>query len=218
MSKGNIAVVDDDQGVLDSVVSLLTLDGYAVTGFSTAGAFLLAAPDLSLDCLVTDLCMPLIDGLSLIVRMQGLGLGAVPIVVVSGNVNVPIAVTAMQLGAMMVLEKPFPPAQLLDVVAKLIDRAKASVIPETAASSPEDAAIRRCYETLSPRENVVLSHLLLGSSSKVTAIALKISPRTVDIFRANILRKMKAPNLAAVAMQVSKAGLHLPSPLSGADR
>lgn len=211
MSKGNVAVVDDDQGVLDSIVSLLTLAGYDVTGFSTAGALLLAAPDLSLDCLITDIMMPLIDGLSLIVRMRGLGLGAVPIVVVSGNVDVPTAVTAMQLGAMMVLEKPFLPAQLLDVVAKLIDRAKLSVIPENAALGPEAAAIRERYETLSPRENVVLSHLLRGSSSKVTAIALKISPRTVDIFRANILRKMKAPNLAAVAMQVSKAGVHLPN-------
>ena len=209
MSKGAVVVVDDDQGVLDSIVSLLTIDGYCVTGFSSAVAFLLEAADLSPDCLVTDLRMPQIDGLSLIARLRELGLGAVPIVVVSGDVDVKVAVTAMQLGAMTVLEKPLPPARLLDVVATAIQRAAVSLPAQTFAVSPEDAVTRERYETLSPREREVLSHLVSGSSSKVTAIALRISPRTVDIFRANILRKMKAPNLAAVAMQTSKAGVRL---------
>ena len=209
MSKGTVAVVDDDQGVLDSIVSLLTIGGYSVTGFSSAVAFLVEAADLSPDCLVTDIRMPQIDGLSLIARLRELGLGAVPIVVVSGQVDVPIAVTAMQLGAMMVLEKPFPPARLLDVVATTIQRAAAAALPPINPRSPEDEAIRDRFETLSPREREVLSHLLNGSSSKVTAIALGISPRTVDVFRANILRKMKAPNIAAVATQAAKAGVRL---------
>lgn len=206
MSKGNVAVVDDDQGVLASVVSLLTIDGYIATGFSTALAFLLGAPDLSLKCLITDIVMPEIDGLTLIARMRELGLGAVPIVVLSGKLDVPITVAAMQLGAMSVLEKPFPPAQFLAVVADVIERAAA---PPINPLSPEDEAISKRYETLSPREREALSHLLNGSSSKVTAIALRISPRTVDVFRANILRKMKASNLAAIATQAARAGVRL---------
>ena len=209
MSKGSVVVVDDDHAVLDSIVSLLTIDGYSVTGFSSAVAFLVEAADLSPDCLVTDIRMPQIDGLSLIARLRELGLGAIPIVVVSGQVDVPIAVTAMQLGAMMVLEKPFPPALLLDVVATTIQRAAVAAVPPINPRSPEHEAIRDRFETLSPREREVLSHLLNGSSSKVTAIALRISPRTVDVFRANILRKMKAPNIAAVATQAARAGVRL---------
>jgi two-component system response regulator FixJ len=207
MSKGSVVVVDDDQGVLDSIVSLLTVHGYCVTGFSSAVAFLNRAAALSPDCLITDIRMPQIDGLSLIVRLREVGLGAVPIVVVSGALDVPIAVTAMQLGAIMVLEKPFPSARLVDVVATAIQRAAAVALPPADPPSPDSQTIRDHYETLSPREREVLSHLLSGSSSKVTAIALRISPRTVDVFRANILRKMKAPNIAAVATQVAKAGV-----------
>ena len=208
MSRGYVVVVDDDQGVLESLVSLLSIEGYRVTGFSTASAFLLDVPDLSPDCVITDIRMPQIDGLSLIERLGELGLNAVPVIVVSGHADVPIAVAAMQLGAITVLEKPFPPARLLDVVAKAIDRAATAPAPSEA--SPEDEAVRERYKTLSPREREVLSHLLSGSSSKVTAIALGISPRTVDVFRANILRKMKASNLAAVATLTARAGVHLP--------
>lgn len=212
MSKGNVAVVDDDPGVLESIVSLLTIDGYCVTAFSTAAALLLGVHGLFLDCLVTDIRMPQVDGLSLIARLREYGLGAVSIVVISGDVSVPVAVTAMQMGALTVLEKPFPPAHLLDAVAMAIQRAAVSLSPQTSAVSPEDSAICERYATLSPREREVLSHLLSGSSSKVTAIALRISPRTVDVFRANILRKMKAPNIAAVATQTAKAGVRLSSP------
>ncbi|OYX57851.1 MAG: hypothetical protein B7Y86_05110 [Brevundimonas subvibrioides] len=203
MSMGSVVVVDDDPEVLESIVSLLKIDGYPVTGFSSAAAFLHAVPDLSPACVITDIRMPQIDGLSLIERLRELGLGAVPTIVVSGHANVPIAVAAMQLGAVTVLEKPFPPGRLLDAVAEAI---KTVTVP---ADSPENEAIRKRYETLSPREREVLSHLLKGSSSKVAAIALRISPRTIDIFRANILRKMKAPNLAAVATQIARPGVGL---------
>ncbi len=207
MRPASIVVVDDDEGVLDSLVSLLSIEGHRVTGFSSASAFLREAVDLSPDCVITDIRMPRIDGLSLIERLRELGLGAVPLIVVSGHADVPIAVTAMQLGAMTVLEKPFPPARLLEAVAKAIERAAAARPAAPGDASPEDQAVRERYETLSPREREVLSHLLAGSSSKVTAIALGISPRTVDVFRANILRKMDAPNIAAVATRTARAGV-----------
>ena len=201
MSKGSVVVVDDDQAVLESIVSLLSIDGYRVSGFTSARAFLDEAADLSFDCLITDIRMPGIDGLGLVERLQQLGLGHKPTVMVSGHANVPIAVAAMQLGASTVLEKPFPPARLLEATAKAI--ASAAQLALSSEWSQEQLGIKSRYETLSPREREALSHLLNGSSSKVAAIAMGISHRTVDVFRASILRKMKSPNLASVAAQVS---------------
>lgn len=206
MSQGSVIVIDDDEAVLESMVSLLSIEGYRVTGFSAAEAFLADAPEMSTDCVITDVRMPRIDGLSLIERMRDLGMNAVPVIVVSGHADVPIAVAAMQLGATTVLEKPFSPARLLDAVAQALRQAAVAHSP-IVEPSPEDKAVLERYLMLTRREREVLAHLLSGSSSKVTAIALGISPRTVDVFRANILRKMDASNIAAVATLTARAGV-----------
>lgn len=201
MITGHIIVIDDDPAVLESLVSLLTLAGHRVTGFDSAVAFLREAHGLRASCLVTDIRLPRIDGLTLIERLRDVGLYDLPVIVISGHADVPIAVTAMQLGARTVLEKPFPPMRLLEAISDAIAGARLSTV------SPEVAAIRRHYEDLTDREREIMAHLVRGSSSKVTAKALGISPRTVDVFRAKILLKMAAPNVAAVATQLAMAGL-----------
>jgi two-component system response regulator FixJ len=201
MITGHIIVIDDDPAVLESLISLLTLAGHRVTGFPSAIAFLDAAGDLRPSCLITDIRLPQIDGLTLMERLREVGLHTVPVIVISGHADVPIAVTAMQLGAATVLEKPFPPTRLLAAISDAISGAKMT------AASPEVASIRRHYEELTDREREIMAHLVRGSSSKVAAKALGISPRTVDVFRAKILHKMAAPNVAAVATQLAMAGL-----------
>jgi two-component system response regulator FixJ len=206
MTPGHIIVVDDDPGVLESIVSMLTVAGHRVTGFSSAMAFLAEAANLKASCLVTDIRLPQVDGLTLIQRLGDVGVHDLPVIVISGHADVPIAVSAMQLGAMTVLEKPFPPARLLEAVQAAITRV------QPAPASPEIAAILRHYETLTDREREIMGHLVRGSSSKVAAKALGISPRTVDVFRAKILHKMEAPNVAAVATRLAQAGLPLTDP------
>lgn len=201
MSSGHVIVVDDDPGVLESLVSMLAVAGHRVTGFTSATDLLAEAGDLKAECLVTDIRLPQIDGLTLMQRLGEVGLADIPVIVISGHADVPIAVSAMQLGAMTVLEKPFPPARLLEAVVQAIARAR------PAAPSPETIAIRQRYDSLTAREREILLHLAKGSSSKVAAKALGISPRTVDVFRAKILQKMAAPNIAAVTSRLAASNL-----------
>jgi two-component system response regulator FixJ len=206
MITGHIIVIDDDPAVLESLVSLLTLAGHRVTGFDSAVTFLNEADTLRASCLVTDIRLPQVDGLSLIQRLAEVGFRGVPVIVISGHADVPIAVSAMQLGATTVLEKPFPPTRLLEAISDAVAGAS------RASGNPEVAAIRRHYDDLTEREREVMGHLVAGSSSKVAAKALGISPRTVDVFRAKILHKMAAPNIAAVASRLALAGLPLTPP------
>lgn len=204
MTGAHVIVVDDDPGVLESLVSMLTVAGHRVTGFPSATALLAEAGDMKASCLITDIRLPKVDGLTLIQRLGEIGLEEIPVIVISGHADVPIAVSAMQLGAMTVLEKPFPPARLLEAVAAAVTRAQPK------PPSPEVAAIRQHYDSLTDREREIMAHLVRGSSSKVAAKALGISPRTVDVFRAKILQKMQAQNVAAVATQLATAGLPMP--------
>ncbi len=197
----HIIVVDDDTGVLDSLVSMLTVAGHRVTGFASAVAFLAEADDMTASCLITDIRLPQMDGLTLIQRLAEGGLADLPVIVISGHADVPIAVSAMQLGALTVLEKPFPPARLLEAVEHALRRHAPSPL------SPEVEEIRRHYQSLTDREREIAGHLVRGSSSKVAAKALGISPRTVDVFRAKILQKMDAPNVAALATRLASADL-----------
>lgn len=199
MTSSRIAVIDDDAAVLESLVSLLTIAGYEVASFPSAVSFLLEAPQLSIACLITDIRLPEIDGLTLIQRLRDIGLGSIPVIVISGHADVPIAVSAMQLGATTVLEKPYSPQRLLEEVNGAIEAGTREEVSE------EVVAIRDRYQTLTGREREVLEHLTQGSSSKVTAKVLGISPRTVDVFRAKILQKMKASNIAGLTMQIARA-------------
>lgn len=198
MSQKRVVVVDDDPGVLESLVGMLQIEGYEVAGFPSAMDFLEAGGDLEQSCLVTDIRMPGLDGLAFIGHLQATGRASWPVIVISGHADVPIAVTAMQAGAITVLEKPFPPK---DLFAAIEEAMNLMVAAEPVAAISE---ARSRYRTLSRRERQVLGHLLEGKSSKVTAQVLDLSPRTIDAFRANILRKMEAPNIAALAMQVAK--------------
>lgn len=198
MSSKSVVVVDDDPGVLESLVEMLRIDGYDATGFPSAIAFLEADADVGRSCIVTDIRMPGLDGLAFIERLQATGRADWPVIVISGHANVPIAVTAMQAGAITVLEKPFQPKDLFAA----IDEAMTALARAEPSAAISEARVR--YRTLSKREREVLGLLLEGKSSKVTAQMLGLSPRTIDVFRANILRKMEAPNIAALAMQVAQ--------------
>lgn len=199
MSKGHVIVIDDDAAVLDSIEAMLTVAEFEVTLFAAPTLFFAALDTLDFGCVVTDVRMPEMSGLALVERLGQSGRQDWPLIVMSGHGDIPMAVQAMKAGASNFLEKPFASGALVQAISDAFSASK-PVDP----TSPDFDEARRRYQTLSPREREVLSHLVNGASSKVTALVLGISPRTVDVFRGNILRKMQAPNVAAIATLVGR--------------
>ncbi len=207
MSRGRVFVIDDDTAVLASLEALLDVAGFEVTVFRSPQAFLDALDGLGFGCVLTDVRMPDISGLVLVDRLAACGRRSWPVIVISGHADVPMAVSAMKAGACTFFEKPVSPSALVEAIDLAF--AGRAALPGPVAGDT-DAAAR--LELLSRREREVLSHLVNGASSKVAALVLGISPRTVDVFRGNILRKTQAPNVAALATLAAKGGW-FPGPL-----
>ena len=184
-----VHVVDDDASVRDSLMVLLESAGYAVRAYDSAVAFLQAASDRTAGCVLTDVQMPELNGLELQRRMSEQGI-RLPVIVMTGHGDVPIAVEAMKAGAADFLEKPFDDEQLLTAVsgAVAINR---RVRDEAAAV----ADTMRRLATLTPREREVLDHLVAGQPNKTIAYDLGSSPRTVEVHRARVMEKMGARSL-----------------------
>ena len=184
-----VHIVDDDASVRDSLMVLLESAGYAVRAYNSAVAFLQAASDRTAGCVLTDVQMPELNGLELQRRMSEQGI-RLPVIVMTGHGDVPIAVEAMKAGAADFLEKPFGDEQLLTAVsgAVAINR---RVRDEAAAV----ADTMRRLATLTPREREVLGHLVAGQPNKTIAYDLGSSPRTVEVHRARVMEKMGARSL-----------------------
>lgn len=199
MPRGQVIVIDDDAAVLESIEAMLTAADFEVRTFASPTTFIANLEALPFACIVTDVRMPEMSGLALVEQIAKSGRGDWPVIVVSGHADIPMAVAAMKAGASNFLEKPFGSGALAQAILDAFAASRA-VDPST----PGYAETRARFRTLSPREKEVLSHLVNGASSKVTALVLGISPRTVDVFRSNILRKMQAPNIAALATLVGR--------------
>tara|TARA_R110002167_G_scaffold7394_8_gene35045 strand:+ start:4062 stop:4688 length:627 start_codon:yes stop_codon:yes gene_type:complete len=191
-----VVLIDDDAAVLESLEAVFVSADYEVQAFGLATDFLAELDRLSPACIVTDLRMPEMDGLTLVNRLKGdIGLSW-PIVVISGHANVSEAVEAMRAGAVDFLTKPFAPQRLLAIV-------QASLTDLLDSANTADSHVDQCYDSLSVRERQIAELLTSGESSKSAALALGISPRTVDVFRGKIMRKMEVTNIAALSTAVA---------------
>jgi two-component system response regulator FixJ len=170
-----------------------------VEGFASARTFLEDHPRVVDSCVVTDVRMPDMDGLELIQALRQRG-ALPPIIVITGHGDVPLAVTAMKLGARDFIEKPFDPNLLVAVIHESF---------AAAAGSPEiaDAELVRRLKSLTPREREVFEQLVLGHSNKVIGRELGISPRTVEIHRARVMEKMRADSLSQLVRMAFMAGI-----------
>jgi len=191
-----VFVVDDEPEIRESLVMLLETAGYKAKAYESAVAFLASNAPESVGCLIVDVRMPDMDGLELQQELLARH-SPLPVVIMTGHGDIPIAVQAMKAGAVDFLEKPFDDDVLLEGVRRALDRATSAVDHANAA---KDAAQRLAL--LTDRERQVLDLIVAGKANKVIAYELSISPRTVEIHRSRVMEKMGAGNLADLVRTV----------------
>jgi two-component system, LuxR family, response regulator FixJ len=201
MPDRTVLLVDDDADVRDSLRALLESAGYVVRDFESAKG-LLTDPALNrAGCLITDIRMPEMDGLALQEELAGRKIG-LPVIVITGHGDVPLAVRAMKAGAVDFIEKPFDDHALIAAVRSALDRHAATKRREAFTSEAQSR-----LACLSKREREVLDGLVAGHPNKIIAADLGISPRTVEIYRANVMTKMQAESLSDLVRTALVAGL-----------
>jgi two-component system response regulator FixJ len=200
-SKRKVYVIDDDAAMRDSLNFLLDAADFDVTLFETAAKFLDTLPGLEFGCIVSDVRMPGLDGIELLKRLKTLN-SPFPIVIMTGHGDIPLAVEAMKLGAVEFLEKPFEDDRLIGVIEAAIRQGEPTAKNEAAA---RDIASR--IAILSPRERHVMDGLIAGLSNKLIARDYDISPRTIEVYRANVMTKMQANSLSELVRLAMRAGL-----------
>ena len=189
-----IAIVEDDGALRDALERLLKSEGLPACGFASAEDFL--ASDVAPPrCLILDLRLPGMSGMELLTTLRQRQIRA-PVVMITGHGDIPQAVAAVKAGAFDFIEKPYDPDALMVVLRKALEAGK------TAHSDPAVAEIAARAGVLSPREREVMERVVNGQPNKVIAAALQISPRTVEVYRANVMSKMQAKNLTELVTMV----------------
>jgi len=199
-AKANVHIVDDDPAILDSLATLLESLGYKVFAYEGAKAFLGTNPQ-GANCLMIDVRMPGMDGLELQAELARRGL-KIPVIVMTGHAEVPLAVRAMKAGAVDFVEKPFEGNTLTDAIERAVKIGR-----QTDQNQKIDAAIAARLGQLTPREREVLEALVAGKPNKIIAFDLNISPRTVEIHRARAMEKMAARTLSDLVRMALSAGI-----------
>jgi len=198
-----VYVIDDDPAMRDSLDFLLGAAGFSVRLFDSAQAFLGELPKLEAGCVVTDIRMPGMDGMELLRQLNGAsGLRKLPVIVMTGHGDVPLAVEAMKLGALDFLEKPFEDDRLIGMIETALSQNDGGSKSEALAA---EMAAR--VASLTQRERQVMQGLVSGQSNKVIAREYDISPRTVEVYRANVMTKMQAGNLSELVRFAIRAGV-----------
>jgi two-component system, LuxR family, response regulator FixJ len=201
MSNPVIYVIDDDESVRDSLDFLLRSSQFLVKTYDSAAAFLETLPDIAFGCIITDVRMPGLSGIELLKQLRERDV-KIPVIVMTGHGDVPLAVEAMKIGAADFFEKPFDSDSIVAAV-----RAALSNSEKDADREAERRELHARLATLSPRERDVLGGLVAGNPNKTIAHDLGISPRTVEIYRANVMTKMKAGSVSELVRMALIAGL-----------
>jgi len=196
-----VFVVDDDVSVRESLELLIRTAGWVPRTFASARDFLSCAEISAPGCLILDVHLPDLDGLDLQERVA-VERHELPVILITGYGDVPMAVRAMKAGAVEVLTKPFRVDVLLGALAEAIERSRA-----TLRDDAELRTLRESYATLSPRERDVMALVVSGLLNKQVGGELGISEITVKAHRGRMMRKMKAPSLAELVTMAAR--LHI---------
>ncbi|EFI51292.1 MAG: response regulator transcription factor FixJ [Bradyrhizobiaceae bacterium] len=199
--EGLVYVIDDDPAMRDSLDFLLGAAGLKARLFESAVSFLEALPTLEHGCIVSDVRMPNLDGLELLRRLRESN-KSLPIIIMTGHGDIPLAVEAMKLGAIDFIEKPFEDDRLIGTITTALSGAAQRHKGDAVAA---DIASR--IASLSPRERQVLEGLIAGLSNKLIARDYDISPRTIEVYRANVMTKMQASSVSELVRFAIRGGL-----------
>jgi len=201
MATSLVHVIDDDAALRDSLSFLLGTARLDVKTYESAEAFLSALPGVNSGCIITDVRMPNMSGVDLLRKLNELQI-ALPVIVITGHGDVQLAVEAMKIGAADFIEKPFDDEMLLNAVRAALARWE-----DKSKEVSERSSYVEKLEMLSSRERDVLEGLIAGKANKVIAFDLGISPRTVEIYRANVMTKTGANSLPELVRMALLAGL-----------
>jgi two-component system response regulator FixJ len=197
MSEANLVhIIDDDEAVRDSLSFLLRAADFNVVAYQSATHFLESLTRDIDGCVITDVRMPDMSGLELLKRLRGLSC-TLPVVVMTGHGDIQLAVEAMKAGAVDFLEKPFDDERVLAALRSALDARRA----QSERTGRRKEAEER-LDSLSQRERQVLDGLVAGLPNKTIAHDLGISPRTVEVYRANVMTKMQAGSLSELVRMV----------------
>jgi two-component system response regulator FixJ len=198
---GIVHIIDDDEAMRQSLAFLLGTAGMEVETYESAEAFLGVAPTIKAGCVITDVRMPGLSGIELLRQLRDRKL-AIPVIVITGHGDVPLAVEAMKIGAADFFEKPFDDEALLASVRSALDR-----LGHDQKRMAERSQVEGRLAMLSNRERDVLQGLVAGLANKQIAFDLGISPRTIEIYRANLMTKMQAASLSDLVRMALVAGI-----------
>lgn len=204
MPKPAVFIVDDDDAVRRGLTALLGAKGYAVQAFGSAEAFLEALPPHPSGCLLADIRMPHMSGLELQRELNRRGI-ALPVIVITGHGDVPVAVAALKAGAVDFLEKPFDSDAILAAIGEALQRGTSSAA--SGLTLDRETLVARVAQ-LTPREREVMDLVVAGQPNKVIAHRLQIALRTVEIHRARVMDKTAARNLS----ELVRISIRLQSP------
>lgn len=200
MTSGMVHFIDDDEAIRESSKFLLEMHDLPTRAYGTAEEFLPVVDSLVDGCIVTDVRMPGMNGLDLVRLLKERGV-ALPIIVITGHGDIPLAVEAMRAGVADFIEKPFDDAALVrSIRTALQNKADAD------QASGERLRFEQVLTTLSPREQEVLRGVVAGKMNKEMANELGISPRTVEVYRANVMNKTGASSLSELVRIALLAG------------
>ena len=196
-----IYIVDDDDGMRRALTVLMTTVGYQPAAFARPAEFLAKYDPNQASCLVLDVRMPEMSGLEVQQQLNRNG-AMLPVILITGHGDIPMAVQAMKDGAFDFLQKPFRDQDLLDRINAALKQDA-----QNRESVDRLADLRQRSASLTPREREVLEHVVDGKANKVIAIDLGLSERTVEIHRANVMEKMGARSVAhLVKMHLTLGG------------
>jgi two-component system, LuxR family, response regulator FixJ len=200
MSEPIVHLIDDDEAVRVSLAFVLEMNDLPAKTYASAIEFLQVAHTLTGGCIVTDVRMPEMGGLELVRKLKEARV-TLPVIVITGHGDVPLAVEAMRAGVIDFIEKPFEEDMLIRSIRMALDeKADADV------RSEERQRFEQMLSTLSGREKDVLRGVIAGKMNKVIAYELGISPRTVEVYRANVMSKTKANGLSELVRIALLAG------------
>lgn len=196
-----VYIVDDDELIRTSLASLLRSMGLEARDFATPAAFLAAPKAIGPCCLVLDVRLRGESGLAFQQSLASRGLGALPVIFMTGHGDVPMTVRAMKAGARDFLEKPFRDQDMIDAVVAALEADARRLAVERALDD-----VRACWALLTPREREVLGHVAAGRMNKQIAGEMGIAEITAKIHRGQAMRKMRSRSVAELVRKMHSIG------------